>query len=455
MSLRPGDARQRRDELVAWLDDHTNYELAMPTRLAAPTLDRMRAMCDLLGDPQLACPVIHLTGTNGKGSTAKILTELLRASGLTVGTYTSPNLARVNERLTRDDEPIDDEELAEVLEALALLEPLLPERLNRFELLTAGAFRWFADTAVDVAVVEVGLGGRWDATNVVEPEVGLVTNVSYDHVEVLGPTLLDIAAEKAGIVKPGSRLVVGETDPELVEVFVAAADAAGVVEVWLRGEDFACESAHVAVGGRLLDLRTPSARYPEVFLPLHGAHQGDNAAGALAAAELFFGAPISPEVVEQALSRVEVPGRIEIVGRDPLVVLDGAHNVAGAHALAQALVEELWQGTDTVVVIGMLQGRDPSAMLEALVPAGVRTVVACPAPSPRTLPAADVADAARALGLRALAADTVSDALTLAQGEVRPDGMLLVTGSLYVVAEARARFVSSTEMADPGSLAGP
>jgi len=455
VSLRPGDARQRRDELVAWLDDHTNYELAMPTRLAAPTLDRMRAMCDLLGDPQLACPVIHLTGTNGKGSTAKILTELLRASGLTVGTYTSPNLARVNERLTRDDEPIDDEELAEVLEALALLEPLLPERLNRFELLTAGAFRWFADTAVDVAVVEVGLGGRWDATNVVEPEVGLVTNVSYDHVEVLGPTLLDIAAEKAGIVKPGSRLVVGETDPELVEVFVAAADAAGVVEVWLRGEDFACESAHVAVGGRLLDLRTPSARYPEVFLPLHGAHQGDNAAGALAAAELFFGAPISPEVVEQALSRVEVPGRIEIVGRDPLVVLDGAHNVAGAHALAQALVEELWQGTDTVVVIGMLQGRDPSAMLEALVPAGVRTVVACPAPSPRTLPAADVADAARALGLRALAADTVSDALTLAQGEVRPDGMLLVTGSLYVVAEARARFVSSTEMADPGSLAGP
>jgi dihydrofolate synthase/folylpolyglutamate synthase len=455
VSSRPGDARQRRDELVAWLDSHTNYELAMPTRLGAPTLDRMRAMCDLLGDPQLACPVIHLTGTNGKGSTAKILTELLMASGLSVGTYTSPNLDRVNERLARDDEPIDDDELSEVLAALALLEPLLPEPLNRFELLTAAAFRWFADTPVDVAVVEVGLGGRWDATNVVEPEVAVVTNVSYDHVEVLGPTLLDIAAEKAGIVKPGSRLVVGETEPELVEVFVAAADAAGVLEVWLRGEDFECESAHVAVGGRLLDLRTPGARYPEVFLPLHGTHQADNAACALAAAELFFGSPLSPEVVEHALSCVRVPGRIEIVGRSPLVVIDGAHNVAGAHALARALVEELWQGTDTVAVIGMLQGRDPSAMLEALAPAGLRTVVACPAPSPRTLPASDVADAARSLGLRALVADTVEDAVTLARGQVPPDGMLLVTGSLYVVAEARSQFVSSTQIADPGSLAGP
>lgn len=444
-----GDARRRRDELVAWLDGHTNYETSMPTRLAAPTLDRMRAACDLLGDPQLACPVIHLTGTNGKGSTARILTELLMASGLTVGTYTSPDLARVNERLTRDNEPIADDELSEVLAALELLEPLLPERLNRFELLTAGAFRWFADIAVDVAVVEVGLGGRWDATNVVEPEVAVVTNVSYDHVEVLGPTLLDIAAEKAGIVKPGCRLVVGETEPELVEVFVAAADAAGVAEVWLRGVDFECEAAHVAVGGRLLDVRTPGGRYDEVFLPLHGAHQGDNAACALAAAELFFGAPLAPEVVEQALSCVEVPGRIEIVGREPLVVLDGAHNVAGAHALARALAEELWHGADTVAVVGLLHGRDPSAMLDALAPAGVRSVVACPAPSPRTLPASDIADAARALGLRALVADTVGDAVTLALGEVGPDGMLLVTGSLYVVAEARARFVSSTEMADP------
>ncbi|HLI74686.1 MAG TPA: Mur ligase family protein [Acidimicrobiales bacterium] len=449
MPTRPSGANERRDELVGWLDAHTNYELAMPTRLSAPTLDRMRAVCDLLDDPQLACPVIHLTGTNGKGSTAKILTELLMANGLTVGTYTSPNLARVNERITRDDDPIDDEDLAETLAALQLLEPLLPEPLNRFELLTAAAFRWFADVAVDVAVVEVGLGGRWDATNVVEPDVAVVTNVSYDHVEVLGPTLLDIATEKSGIVKPGSRLLVGETEPELAEVFLAAGRAAGLTEMWMRGEDFDCDAAHVAVGGRLVDLRTPAARYEEVFLPLHGVHQADNAACALAAAEAFFGGPLASEVVEQALSLVRAPGRIEIVERNPLVVLDGAHNVAGAQALARAVAEELWSGGDTVAVVGMLHGRDPSAMLEALSPAGVRTVVACPAPSPRTLPATDVAEAARAAGLRALAADSVGDAVTLAIGQVGTDGMVLVTGSLYVVAEARERFVSSTEFADP------
>ncbi len=402
------ESRPGRDEMVAWLDCHTDYELSMPTRVGAPTLDRIRAWCRLLGDPERACPVIHVTGTNGKGSTARILTELLVADGLSVGTYTSPNLARVNERLARNGEPIDDHELAEVLGSLAALEPLLAERTTRFELLTAAAFRWFADSPVDVAVVEVGLGGRWDATNVVEPDVAVITNVSYDHVEILGPTLLDIAREKAGIIKPGCRVVVGETDPELLDVFVAAAEGSGAVETWVRGIEFDCAESRVAVGGRLLDLRTPGARYPEVFLSLHGAHQGDNAACALAAAEAFFGAPLAPEVVEHALGSVSVPGRMEIVGRAPVVVLDGAHNVAGAQALASAVVAELAPADDTIALIGMLQGRDPSAMLEALRPAGLRTVVACTAPSPRALPAASIAEAARALGLQALAADTVA-----------------------------------------------
>jgi dihydrofolate synthase / folylpolyglutamate synthase len=193
----------------------------------------------------------------------------LIANGLTVGTYTSPDLHSVNERLVRDGEPISDAELAETLEALAMLESMLPERPTRFELLTAAAFRWFADVAVDVAVVEVGLGGRWDATNVVEPDVSVVTNVSYDHVEILGPTLADIAREKAGIVKRGSRLVLGVTQPELLEIFRAAANAADVFDVWVRDEDFACQDSRVAVGGRLLDLRTPGELYSEVYLP-HG-----------------------------------------------------------------------------------------------------------------------------------------------------------------------------------------
>jgi len=456
-SSQDADERARRDDLVRWLDDHTNFERAMPTRLAAPTLRRMEALCRLLGDPELACPVIHLTGTNGKGSTARILSELLGAKGLTVGTYTSPDLHGVNERITRAGEPIGDHDLAEVLGALADIEPLLTERLNRFELLTAAAFRFFADSPVDVAVVEVGLGGRWDATNVVQPEVAVVTNVSYDHVEVLGPTLLDIAREKAGIVKPGCRLVVGETAPELVAVFQAAADTQGVVETWVRGEDFDCDDSRVAVGGRVLDVRTPGAHYPEVYLPLHGAHQAVNAACALAAAEAFFAAPLAPEVVEDAMAAVEVPGRLEVVGHSPLVVLDGAHNVAGAEALSAALAEEFSTEGETVVVIGMLHGRDPSAMLQALLPAGVRTIVACTAPSPRALSAAEVAEAARALGLRAQATDTVAGAVALARGRVPDDGILVVTGSLYVVAEARTLLVGSTPTPtpDPGSLAGP
>ncbi|MGA2521797.1 MAG: folylpolyglutamate synthase/dihydrofolate synthase family protein [Acidimicrobiales bacterium] len=444
-----------RDELVAWLDDHTNFELAMPTRLGAPTLGRMEALCHLLGDPELAYPVIHLTGTNGKGSTARILSELLGAAGLTVGTYTSPNLHRVNERMTRAGEPIDDQELAEVLAALAALEPMMDERLNRFELITAAAFRWFADNPVDVAVVEVGLGGRWDATNVVQPDVAVVTNVSYDHVEVLGPTLLDIATEKAGIVKPGCRVVVGETDPVLRAVFMAAAEDRGAIEAWARGEDFDCDDSRVAVGGRLLDLRTPGARYPEVYLPLHGAHQATNAACALAAAEAFFAAPLSADVVEQGMAAVRVPGRLEVVGHSPLVVLDGAHNVAGARALAAALIEEFSTDGDIVVVVGMLHGRDPSAVLQALVPAGVRSIVACTAPSPRALSGTEIAEAARALGLHAQATDTVADALALARGRLSEDSTLVVTGSLYVVADARALLVGSTPTSDPGSLTGP
>ncbi|HXQ75243.1 MAG TPA: Mur ligase family protein [Acidimicrobiales bacterium] len=433
----------RGDDVVAWLDEHTNYESAMPTRLGAPTLDRITELCRLLGDPERACPVVHITGTNGKGSTARILTELLMANGLTVGTYTSPNLETVNERLARDGTPIDDDELAEVLGSLALIEPMMAERPTRFELLTAAAFRWFADVAVDVAVVEVGLGGRWDATNVVRPDVAVVTNVSYDHVEVLGPTLRDIAVEKSGIIKPGCRVLVGEMDPGLRAVFTDAADAVGAAGTWVQGEDFACEGSRVAVGGRLIDLRTPSAEYPEVYLPLHGAHQAENAAIALGAAEAFFGSALAPEVVEHACASVTMPCRMEVVGRAPLVILDGAHNVAGAQALARGLIEELPTGGETVVVIGMLEGRDPSAMVEALIPTGVTTVVACTAPSPRAMPGTAIADAARAAGLVGDVVGSTADALALARRRVSADGRLVVTGSLYVVAEARPLLVPS------------
>ncbi len=425
-------------EALAWLDSHIDFESTMPTRRALPTLDRMRVLMGLLGDPQQAYRSVHITGTNGKGSTAAMATALFGAQGLTVGTYTSPNLSRVNERLARNGEPIDDDAFLEVLEALARLEDMMEDRPTRFELLTAAALAWFADEAVDVAVVEVGLGGRWDCTNVIDGDVAVLTNVSFDHTEVLGPTLEDIARDKSGIIKADSRVVVGESDPTLVALFRQAAADVGADEVWVRGIDFACTANRLAVGGRLIDVRTPGAAYGELLVPLHGAHQGDNASAALAAVEAFFGAPLHEDVVEEAFASVRVPGRLEVVGRRPLVVVDGAHNVAGMLVLARSLVEEFDVEGEAQAVVGMLTGRDPVAMLEALVTADVRSVVACAPDSPRALPAEVVAEAAVGLGMEATVAASPGDAVRTALARAGPDDRVVVCGSLYVVAEARS-----------------
>ena len=424
-------------DALDWLDGHTDFESTSISRRALPTLDRMRQLAAVLGDPERTFPSVHLTGTNGKGSTAAMSSALLGANGLSVGTYTSPNLSRVNERLSRNGRPIDDEDFLELLSSLALVEPLLEARPSRFELLTGAALRWFADEAVDAAVIEVGLGGTWDATNVVEANVAVLTNISYDHTEVLGPTLEGIARDKAGIIKPGSTVVIGETEPALVSVIKEVAEAAGAGEIWVRGVEFDCTANRLAVGGRLVDLRTPGGAYGELLVPLHGAHQGVNAACAVAAAEAFFGVPLSEDVIEEGMAAVSVPGRAEVVGRQPLCVLDGAHNVAGAQALARTLTEEFSVDGPMVAVIGLLAGRDPSAMLAPLAEAGVSTVVACSPNSPRALPADSVAEAARALGLETVIAGTVEVAVERARQLVPPDGLLVVAGSLYVVADAR------------------
>ena len=440
------------EDALAWLDRHIDLESKVPTRRSLPTLERMRELMALLGEPERAYPALHLTGTNGKGSTAAMLTALLGARGLAVGTYTSPNLAHVNERISRAGTPIDDASLIEVLEALAIVEPSLSDRPTRFELLTAAAFSWFAEVAVDAAVVEVGVGGTWDATNVIDGVVAVVTNVSYDHTDILGPTLEGIARDKAGIVKPGSVAVVGEVDPDLVSVIRSVAEASGAAQVWVRGEEFECTKNRLAVGGRLVDLRTPGAVYHDLFVPLHGEHQGLNAACALAAGEAFFGAPLHPDVVTEGFSRVRVPGRLEVVGRRPLSLLDGAHNVAGMQVLATALGDFAVTGR-TVAVVGMLGGRDPSAMLSPIASAGVGHLVACAPASPRAQPAEVVAEAAEAAGMQVVVAGSVDAAVAIAKELAGEDGLVVVAGSLYVVAEARELLVGRPEQqtsAPPG-----
>jgi dihydrofolate synthase / folylpolyglutamate synthase len=420
-----------------YLDRHVNLE-ATAGRVHGLSLDRMRDLASVLGDPQHAYPVIHLTGTNGKGSTARMATALLAEAGLSVGTYTSPHLERVNERITRNGEPIDDDALAAVLGDLARVEAegLVDVAPSYFELLTAAAFRWFAEVAIDVAVVEVGLLGRFDATNVVDAKVAVVTNVGHDHSDFVGDWRHAVASEKAGIIKPGSVAIVGETDPDLVAVFEAEASSPDVVV--LRERDFSCEENTLAVGGRLLDLRTPSGTLDDVFLSLHGAHQGDNAVCAVTAVEAFFARPLSREVVTGALGSVTVPGRFEVVGRSPLVVLDGAHNPEGAASAAATLADDFAVDGGTILVVGVLAPRDPADVLGPLGAADARLVVACAPPSPRAVPADDVAAAARALGARdVVAVPDVAAAVDHALATAGPDDAVLVTGSLYVIAPAR------------------
>jgi dihydrofolate synthase/folylpolyglutamate synthase len=432
-----GDAR-------AWLDAHVNLEsTGLPPgadrRATAPTLERIRALVGLLGSPQETYPEIHLTGTNGKTSAARMTSALLEASGLSVGTYTSPHLEEVNERIVWNGEPVDDATLAQLLSRIAEIEVHLPDRPSYFEILTAAAFSWFSDVAVDVGVVEVGVGGTWDATNVVDGRIAVVTNVSVDHVEYLGPTREQIATDKAGIVKPGSTLVLGETDPTLVPRFLDR----GATDVVTRDENFGVTANRPAHGGRVADLFTPNGRYDGVYVPLHGAYQADNAAAALTAAECFLGRPVSEEVVADALRAVRSPGRLEVLDHQPLVLLDGAHNVAGARALQAALTEE-FPASPRTLVIGLLREKEPHEMLEALDAKHADRLLCCRPPSPRALDPGAVAAAGADVGVdpaRIETFDSVDDAVARARAVTDDDAQIVVTGSLYTVGAARHALV--------------
>jgi len=426
------------DVALTFLDDHVNLEaMVAGTRASAPTLDRIAALVDLMGDPQKQYEVIHLTGTNGKTSTARVVTRLLMTKGLSVGTYTSPDLQRINERLAWNEEPISDAAFAEQIEALAALEALVPERASRFDLLTAAAFRWFADVAIDAAVIEVGLGGTWDATNVADGRVAVITSIGLDHTEFLGPSRRHVAAEKVGIVKPGATLVLGEVDDEVRDILEGTPAAAA----WTQGRDFGCVANDAALGGRLLSLRTPGAEYTDIYLPIHGAHQGANAATALAAVEAFFGEPLSEDVVAEAFANVTAPGRLEVVGRRPLTIIDGVKNPEGARASVATLDAEFGTASRRVIVVGLLRGRDPAEVLQALRVGEAAHVVTCPAPSPRTVPADELADVARQLGANVEAAPSVAEAVARGLAAANAEDLVLVTGSLYVVGAARGLLV--------------
>ncbi len=396
-----------------------------------PSLERMRELAHRLGDPQHGAAMIHLTGTNGKTSTARITSALLGAAGLRVGQYTSPHLERTNERLVVDGRPIDDGEFARCVGAAVDAAAPMADRPTFFELLTAAAFHWFADRAVDAAVVEVGLLGRWDATNIADGRVAVVTGIGADHLDYAG-SLAGVAREKAGIVKPGADLVLGEVDARFDDVFTRTPAA----RVLCLGRDFATAGGRPDPAGRRGDLRTPAARYDDVLLSLHGAYQEANAACALAAVEAFLGRPLPEKVVRAGLGSVRAPGRLEIVGTVPLRVLDGAHNPAAAAALTRSLAEE-FPGRSWTIVYGALRGHDFAATLAELRGERIDSLICCEPASPRAIPAEQVTEAARRWAIPAESAPEVAAAVRLARRRAGTTGAILVTGSFYHLTEAR------------------
>lgn len=419
-------------EALRYLDEHASYEKT--GRVESPSLVNISRLMDQIANPQLNYPVVHVTGTNGKGSTTQIITRLLMAHGLSVGTYTSPHLERLNERISYNGTPISDEDFGINVGAVADIEMLAGVRPSYFEIMTAAGFRYFADSAIDVAVVEVGMLGRWDATNVVNSDVAVITNIDLDHVEFAGPLLEDIAREKVGIAKSNSSLVVGDTNFELRSVW----NSAGAARLLLRGDDFDCLDNQLTVGGRLIDVRTPRGTYGELILPLNGRHQGDNASLAVMAVEEFFDAPLTRDIINEGFANSDMPGRFEVMKRQPLVIIDGAHNPAGAEVCAQVFFEDFDPQGRRILVVGMLKSREPSSMLSALRADDFDLVVCCTAPSPRGLSAGVVAEAAHIMGCEDVEiADSVEQACERALHCARKEDAVLIAGSLYVVGAAR------------------
>ena len=420
----------RFDEAVAELDAR------QPEHMPKPDLDRMRALAALLDDPQLTYPTIHVTGTNGKTTTARLIAALACAHGLTTGLFTSPHLSSVVERFEICGDPVAEETFGEEYEHLAPFLRSVDEEVGPvtyFETLAALGFLVFADAPVQLGVFEVGMGGTWDATNLVSGDVAVICPVGLDHRE-LGSTIAEVAGEKAGIIKQGKVAVVREQAPEALEVLERRCEEQ-IATMLLEDREWGLEQRTAAVGGQALVVRGLHATYEELLLPIHGEHAARNAAAAIAAAEALLERELDADAVRAALGSATSPGRLEVVGRRPLVVLDGAHNPAAAEALATAM-PETFAGNRLHLVMAVFKDKDLDGIVRAIAPladVGYATAV----DSVRARPAEEVASALTEAGVATETFGSVAEALDAARTAATADDLILVTGSLYTVADAR------------------
>jgi dihydrofolate synthase/folylpolyglutamate synthase len=440
-TVRPASSRRVQGSSLPWSDpvSATEYLAGLSGYevsgvIEDPGTRRITAITDALGAPNRRFPAVHITGTNGKGSTSAMTTTLLRSQGLRVGTYTSPHLSDVTERIAIDENPVSAEQFAGALGRAAWMSRRIGVTPSWFEAVTAAAFALFADARVDAAVVEVGMLGRWDATNILNSTVAVVTNVDLDHTEFAGPSRMHIAMEKAGIVRPGTTLVLGETDPEVLPVFLTQKPG----RLLQLGVDITVARRQRSPTGSTVDLATPWGTHRAVPINLLGAHQTRNAALALAAAQAFLESPIGTAAVHHALGAVHLNGRAEVLrSAEPAIIVDGAHNGAAGRALRDTLDEYFPTPRRRVLVCAASGSRDPSEFLGGIGVEDFDLVIATQVYSTTSASAESVVAAARRSGALAMANPDVGTALRNAVTAAGADGLVVVAGSLYLVGPAR------------------
>lgn len=413
----------------------------------APTTQRIAALVDILGSPQLTYPTIHVGGTNGKTTTTRMIDSLLFSHGLRTGRFTSPHLETYLERIAINGQPIDPKALIfaynDIAAYLDLMDTKFPDPISFFEAITALGFVAFAEHPVDVAVIEVGMGGEWDATNVIDADVSVIMPIGFDHMEYLGHTLHEIASTKAGIIKEGGFIVLAQQEPEAAKELIRKAAEVGA-DVVREGIEYCVVSRAVAVGGQLITINGIHDTYEDIYIPLHGKHQASNAASALVAVEAFFGEqPLDIEAVRTGFAAVTSPGRCEVVHRDPTIILDAAHNPHGAKALAEVLANE-FNFDEIVAVVAIFADKDAVGILQELEPI-IDHVIVTQSSSDRAMPSSKLEKiASKVFGPdRVFEVSDLHAALDRAVRDTsRPlseDTIgIIVTGSVVTVGEARS-----------------